>query len=415
MTMGALGKKINRARAVDYTLLFLLVGVTGIPFFKAGDITFLIIFLVFSMIVLIYRRLKIDKFFIIFFLIYLLVMAAQMVKFNYLPVTTYLGIFVRIIFAYLVVRILGRNFTKYYVDIMYVLSIIGFFIYIPQLILPGFGRFLATSVSPLLRNPLYQGDIWYAPDIILYVFNSGVGTYRNCGAFWEPGAYAVFLVIAMIFHYLESKTISDKKSIVLLLALLSTVSTTGFIALGAYMLLFLGNRVAPLYKLILFPSFFVAIILAFTTLNFLGEKITEQLDVEHTHHNTRFKSGVIDFRDWLENPILGLGRDPKTRHKGITNPILTHRTNGLSNYLVTYGIFIFLFYFGSIYYAFYKLCLRNGYPPKYALYSLFLIFIIGFSEVVFSLPFFYALAMLHMVIEVPEGRLAFPVHITSKR
>ena len=88
-------------------------------------------------------------------------MVAQMVKFNYLPLTTYLGVFIRIFFAYLTVRILGKNFTKYYVNIIYVLSIIGFIIYIPQLIVPGFGRFLVFSISPLLRNPLYSGaDAW---------------------------------------------------------------------------------------------------------------------------------------------------------------------------------------------------------------------------------------------------------------
>ena len=410
--MGLLNTNINKRKTVDYTLLFLLVGVTGIPFFKVGDITFLFLFLCFSLLVFFYRKLKLDKFFLIFLVIYLTVMVAQMVKFNYLPMTTFIGVFIRIIFAYLVVRILGKNFTSYYVDILYVLSIFGFFIYVPQLIVPGFGRFLASSISPLLRNPLYQGDIWYAPDIILYVFNSGVGTFRNCGAFWEPGAYAGFLVVAMIFHYLETRTITDKKSIVLLLALLSTMSTTGLIALGFFGVMFLGNRVAPLYKMILFPAMFAGILIAFTTLDFLGEKITTQLDVSSTHHNTRFKSAVLDLRDWVENPVLGLGRDPKTRYKGIIDPILTHRTNGITNYLVTYGIFIFLFYFGSIYYAFHKLCLKHNYHPKYALYSLILIFIVGFSEVFFSLPFFYALAMLHMVVAVPERKPVYPVSVT---
>lgn len=411
--MGLQKKNINKATAVDYTLLFLLVAVTGIPFFKVGDITFLILFLCLAGFVFLYRKLQFDRFFFLFLLLYSIVMVAQMVKFNYLPLNTYLGVFIRIFYAYLTVRILGRNFTKYYVDIIYALSIIGFFIYIPQLIVPGFGRFLATGVSPLLRNPLYAGDIWYAPDIILYVFNSGVGTFRNCGAFWEPGAYAGFLVIAMIFHYLDGKTITDKKSIVLLLALLSTMSTTGLIALGFFLVLFLGNRVAPIYKIILIPSIMAAIVIAFTSLDFLGDKIASQMDVANTHNNTRFKSAVIDLRDFAENPVLGLGRDDKTRHKGITNPILTHRTNGLTNYLVTYGIFIFLFYFGSIFYALHKLCLKNGYHPKYAIFGMSLFFIIGFSEVFFSLPFFYALAMLHMVIEVPERSPVYPVSISS--
>ena len=200
-----------------------------------------------------------------------------------------------------------------------------------------------------------------------------------------------------------------------MLALLSTMSTTGLLALGFFLVMFLGNRVAPLYKLILIPSILAAIVIAFTTLDFLGEKITSQLDVGSTHHNTRFKSAVLDLQDFAENPVLGLGRDPKTRHKGITNPILTHRTNGITNYLVTYGIFVFLFYFGSIYYAFRKLSLKNGYHPIYALYGLILIFIVGFSNVFFSLPFFYGLAMLHIVIEAPEQSIVYPVSITSNR
>jgi len=412
--MGVLQVNIKKPKAVDYTILFLLVGVTGIPFFKVGDITFLFLSLCLAGFVFIYRKLKIDRFFIVFFLIYLTVMIAQMVKFNYLPLTTYLGVFIRIVLAYLTVRILGRNFTKYYVDIMYVLAIISFFVYVPQLVIPGFRSFLISSISPLLRNPLDSGDLWYAPDVILFVFNSGEGVYRNCGAFWEPGAYAGFLVIAIIFHYLESKTIDDNKSIVLLLALFSTVSTTGIIALGFFLIMFLGNRVAPLYRLILFPTIIAAFIISFISLDFLGEKITRQMDVANTYNNTRFKSAVLDLQDFAENPVLGLGRDPKTRFKGITSRELTHRTNGISNYLVTYGIFIFLFYFGSIFYAFYKLCQMNNYHPKYALYGLILIFIVGFSETFFSLPFFYGLAMLHMAIEVPKQPAVYPVSVDAR-
>ena len=162
------------------------------------------------------------------------------------------------------------------------------------------------------------------------------------------------------------------------------------------------------------PSIIAAIIISFTTLDFLGEKITSQLDVKSTHHNTRFKSAVLDLQDFVENPILGLGRDSKTRHKGVTNPILTHRTNGITNYLVTYGIFIFLFYFGSIYYAIYKLCLKNNHTLKYSLYGFLLIFMVGFSEVFFSLPFFYGLALVHLVIEVPERRMIYPVSINAQ-
>ena len=115
--MGVLQVNINKTKAVDYTILFLLVGVTGIPFLKVGDITFLFLSLCLAGFVFFNRKLKMDRFFIVFFLVYLTVMLGQMVKFNYLPLNTYLGVFIRIVLAYLTVRILGRKFTRYYVDI----------------------------------------------------------------------------------------------------------------------------------------------------------------------------------------------------------------------------------------------------------------------------------------------------------
>ena len=66
--MGVLGTNINKTKATDYTLLFLLVGVTGIPFFKVGDITFLVLFLGLAGFVFLYRKLRFDRFFIFLFL-----------------------------------------------------------------------------------------------------------------------------------------------------------------------------------------------------------------------------------------------------------------------------------------------------------------------------------------------------------
>jgi len=39
---------------------------------------------------------------------------------------------------------------------------------------------------------------------------------------------------------------------------------------------------------------------------------------------------------------------------------------------------------------------------------------VGFSEAFFSLPFFYGLAMLHMVIEAPEQSIVYPVSVNAR-
>lgn len=56
---------------------------------------------------------------------------------------------------------------------------------------------------------------------------------RNCGPFWEPGAFQGFLIIAVLFaiRYGDSIKNIDKKLILLFITIISTVSTTGLLLL----------------------------------------------------------------------------------------------------------------------------------------------------------------------------------------
>ena len=121
------------------------------------------------------------------------------------------------------------------------------------------------------------------------------------------------------------------------------------------------------------------------------------MDVENAEYNTRFKSFVLDFNDFLDNPFFGLGRAEETRFKGITDHKLNHRNNGVSNYLATYGLFAFVFYFFLIYSTFRYTCKYYSMnKPYYAFFGLLLIWFIGFSEDYFNYPFFIGLTMAHI-------------------
>jgi hypothetical protein len=380
----------------------LLVLCTGNPFFKAADMMVMLPSMGLAMIIFMRRRLLIDKFLIFFILAYLLVQIGQMFKFNFLPITTYMGLYVRILFAYFTIRILGRNFPAYFTQLLYVLSIISFVFYVPSLIIPGIESFF-ISLAPIFRPSLVGDSLAYAPNIIIHVFQPGYDPVRNCGLFWEPTAFAGFLLIALIFHIIEKKTVADKKGIVLILALISTLSTTGLIALGYFLMAFVANKVKPIYRLILIPTFIVVIFISFTTMDLLGKKISSQFSVSTPFSTTRFESATLDLKDWSENPILGLGRHQYTRYKGETSHFMTHRNNGLSDYLVTYGVLIFIMYFSLIYFSFYRLCRTNNDPARIAVHCLILILIIGFSEGFFTLPFFYGLTLVHLIYREPAG------------
>jgi len=188
----------------------------------------------------------------------------------------------------------------------------------------------------------------------------------------------------------------------LLIALATTVSTTGLVALAFFLISFVITKLKPIYKIILIPLMLGGSVFAFFTFDFLGEKIVSKMDYASAGYNTRFGSAVLDLKDTLKNPVFGLGRNIETRFQGQQSDLMRHRNNGVTNYLVTYGIFIFIFYFYLIYYSFKMMCQKFDYSPIFATYAISLIFIIGFSEGYFTLPFFYALTMMHIVFPLEK-------------
>ena len=56
-----------------------------------------------------------------------------------------------------------------------------------------------------------------SPSIILYTFDPiAMKDYRNPGPFWEPGAFAVYLIVALIFNIIKEGNLLTKKNVVFL-------------------------------------------------------------------------------------------------------------------------------------------------------------------------------------------------------
>ncbi len=72
---------------------------------------------------------------------------------------------------------------------------------------------------------------------------------RNAGFVWEPGAYGCFLVIALLLHFSLNKFKFNKDSLILVLAIITTLSTTAYLGALLVFLLFYrfhGGKLAPL-------------------------------------------------------------------------------------------------------------------------------------------------------------------------
>ena len=53
---------------------------------------------------------------------------------------------------------------------------------------------------------------------------------RNNGPFYEPGLFASYLNIALVFNLCKNRTLLDKDNISLILAILSTCSSAGYVS-----------------------------------------------------------------------------------------------------------------------------------------------------------------------------------------
>ena len=67
------------------------------------------------------------------------------------------------------------------------------------------------------------------------------GIIRNFGFARVPGVFAIYIIIALIFETFINENSSVKRIIIFTITLITTFSTTGFIAFGFYLIAILFN------------------------------------------------------------------------------------------------------------------------------------------------------------------------------
>ncbi len=404
---------INITKIVDYLLIYFLIGFSGIPFFYKANIIMLIVFLLFSAFVFIMRKRKIDKFIIYYIIFAVLIQTGQMIKLYHLPIMTFLGLHVRILFAYFTIKAVGQKTVQYYINILVFSVIVSLPFYLSAYI-PSYENFLIHKIAPLLENPLISKTSVYKiwPSIILYTINpKGEGLLalkRNSGPFWEPGAFTGFLIVALLFSIIKTGVLNNKQNRWLILGIITTFSTAGIVTLLAVIsfYLFLDNNSINSYLVL--PLALITGLALFFSVDFLGNKILSKTQYSSNTYNTRFKSAQLDLQDFANNPFLGLGRSKDTRFKGETNTKKIHRNNGDTSFLATYGIITFILYFYLIYLSFKRLGRFHETDTRMAFFALLTIWMIGFSEIYFTKVFFISLTMLFILY--PQNKKIIETH-----
>ena len=297
------------------------------------------------------------------------------------------------------------EFKQRYIHVMMILaivSLIGFFLLscVPEL----------SNIFVVQNKSNYLYSNW-----IMYVHAKEYS--RNMGLFWEPGAFQTFLCLALLFEVL-SKYMSVKRILVFTATVITTFSTTGYIALSIILLFALINRnTSKDNKKIIAAMILIAVIMAFffwdelmdtSTNSPFGKLVSYANDNDAekkvTSTSVRINGIIQPFYAFLSRPIWGLGYEGLNAY----TYVYTHNMNTCTfvNWFAVYGIGYGL----TMLYCFYRLAKKSTTSFFQLIIVIIVLFVITVSENYVDNPFFAMLAIYGVSYNVGEPRYAYCKH-----
>lgn len=242
---------------------------------------------------------------------------------------------------------LGGKFRIVFFQTMYIICLIALPLWILQQIsggIPGLDWSLGKT-------------IW------IYCYREGEDLIRNCGFFWEPGAfggYISFLTLLFFNDLMELIKTNKWKCIVIIAALLSTQSTGGYMSFGIIIMTYFAFSMKSKAKYIILPIAIIGAIYAYSNLAFLSEKFESQNENASElewgeYSSTRMGTLMFDLYYITKHPLIGNGLHERTRladHQVLAKMLANYEVaaagNGFSDTLAKWG-FIYAFVFAFLF------------------------------------------------------------------
>lgn len=315
-----------------------------------------------SIILALRNRIAFSKSFYLLLLFYLFYNFALIIKFKAIHPIFFGYLLINFLVTYITIKALKFKFFFIYERLVFYLAIIGLFFWLIQLALGGDN--LLNIINKIPSIDTFSNVSGGGLNIIIYsvqpsaqilIQNSGI--FRNCGFAWEPGGFAVLLCLAIFINlfFRKSSLKFNFRFWILVISLLSTQSTTGYIIFIIIMIFYFFQ--ARMKVVILLLPVLITIVIMVISLPFMRDKIllyfeeANQVDIiveqsigrETTRTPQRFASFIIALRDFINNPILGYGGQAEDRwFRQIGSNISP--ISGIGNLLAQYGLVGFLFF-----------------------------------------------------------------------
>jgi hypothetical protein len=279
------------------------------------------------------------------------IIALQTIHFSDFPAFTVLGLLCRFVIAYSAV-VLIRDVAGTYVRVMLGMASLGLAIYFTCQACTLLGINVAALTKPFALSGSSDSPSWSI--LVQTFFQDPPDANRNAGMFWEPGAFAGYLNLALVFLCLIRARFSKRahfvRFAVLSVCLLTTKSTVGYIAFAGVLGMEVMARTRPSGRSKLIGYLGVGFVLAlFCALTANQEFIVPKIENSIMSATTRTEgwradrigSILFDLDYIAARPLTGWGMRNETRlalDPELTDADINGRGNGMSNFAATFGL-----------------------------------------------------------------------------
>lgn len=340
------------SKNLDYIVFFITLVLTTFEYFFRADMLFFAFSLLIILLSILRRGADVvcDKYAIAFIIIFLFIICLQPFFITRYKFTSIISRCVSLFGAFFIANILYKRFAQIVINIIYWISIPSLIIY-GLTFIPSVRDLFLFQLAPMfpslnVQEAMQEGG---GLNIIIYNFQTTiildtVGFMRNCGPFWEPGMYAVFLNIALAFNLFIYKSSNKWINRILFLALVTTFSTGGYVVgLLLMMLTVLFGKTNPVLKVL---SVIMVVVACFYVVefDFIGDKINTQIETATIgSDNSRFGAILTQLKMIEASPFIG-GEDISKYISGHSQTL----ASGILMPIVQLGIPMGLFYMLSL-------------------------------------------------------------------
>lgn len=278
--------------------------------------------------------------------------ACHLLLFGMDVMTSSVGFLVRVLIAVFAVR-LTPEFAKNFVDVMVGIAAVSLMFFLPEQL----GVNLSDATAPFRVGV----DGMAARHIGIHNFLIPGEEGRNAGMLGEPGMLAGYLILALLLGIVARVRRPTLVWALLVTTLLTTRSTTGYMAgmavgvVASYSMRARNRFVGVVRGIVLVAVLVGGTFIAYERLEFLGGKIEHQwqdaMERSEASKITRFGTLLYDLKYVEERPIVGWSPLPGTRSEADRDieDLAKGQGNGLSNFAVKFGVAGVAIFFALVY------------------------------------------------------------------